>query len=77
MLLGIVSPVVNLNPRFDVPEWEQEGGIDDIVDVARAAERLGTGGCRAPSMWPFRWPPRQTRGGRYWDPLTTLSFVAA
>ena len=41
MRLGIVTPVVSLNPRFPVPEWEQQGGIDDIVDVARAAERLG------------------------------------
>ncbi|HXQ89929.1 MAG TPA: hypothetical protein VN768_00150, partial [Acidimicrobiales bacterium] len=39
--MGIVTPVVNLNPRFDPPPWERDGGIDDVLLVARAAERLG------------------------------------
>ncbi len=77
MRLGIVTPVVNLNPRFDVPQWEQQGGIDDIVEVARAAERLGYGWVSCPEHVAIPVDTAATRGGRYWDPLTTLSFVAA
>jgi len=75
--LGIVTPVVSLNPRFDVPPWEQEGGIDDIVEVARAAERLGYGWVSCPEHVAIPVDSAAIRGGRYWDPLTTLSFVAA
>ncbi|HXW34059.1 MAG TPA: hypothetical protein VEJ87_05725, partial [Acidimicrobiales bacterium] len=41
MHLGIVTPVVNLNPRFDPPAWEREGGIAEIAEVACAADELG------------------------------------
>jgi probable F420-dependent oxidoreductase len=75
--LGIVTPVVNLNPRFDPPEWEQHGGIDDIVEVARAAERLGYAWVSCPEHVVIPAPTAATRGGRYWDPLATLSYVAA
>ncbi len=75
--LGIVTPVVNLNPRFDPPAWEVEGGIDDIVEVARAAERLGYEWVSCPEHVVIPTPTAATRGGRYWDPLATLSFVAA
>jgi probable F420-dependent oxidoreductase len=75
--LGIVTPVVNLNPRFDSASWEQRGGIDDIVEVARAAERLGYQWVSCPEHIAIPEPMAATRGGRYWDPLTTLSFVAA
>ena len=77
MRLGIVTPVVNLNPRFDPPEWERRGGIDDIVEVARAAERLGYGWVSCPEHVVVPTSTAGTRGGRYWDPLATLSFVAA
>ena len=77
MRLGIVTPVVNLNPRFDSATWEQRGGIDDIVEVSRAAERLGYQWVSCPEHIAIPEPMAATRGGRYWDPLTTLSFVAA
>jgi len=75
--LGIVTPVVNLNPRFDPPEWEQQGGIDDIVEVARAAERAGYEWVSCPEHVAIPRSTATARGGRYWDPLTTLAFVAA
>jgi probable F420-dependent oxidoreductase len=77
MRLGIVTPVVNLNPRFDVAPWEQGGGIDDIVEVARAAEGMGYQWVSCPEHVAIPEPTASTRGGRYWDPLTTLSFIAA
>jgi len=75
--LGIVTPVVNLNPRFDPPPWEVDGGIDDIVAVARAAERLGYDWVSCPEHIAIPEEVAGARGARYWDPLTTLSFVAA
>ena len=77
MRLGIVTPVVNLNPRFDSAPWEERGGIDDIVEVSRAAERLGYQWVSCPEHVAIPEAMAATRGGRYWDPLTTLSFVAA
>lgn len=77
MDLGIVTPVVNLNPRFDPPAWERHGGIDDIVEVACAAERLGYRWVSCPEHVVIPEATAATRGGRYWDPVATLSFVAA
>ncbi len=77
MDLGIVTPVVNLNPRFDPPAWERHGGIDDIVEVARAAEHLGYRWVSCPEHVVIPEPTAATRGGRYWDPVATLSYVAA
>ncbi len=75
--LGIVTPVVNLNPRFDPPEWEERGGIEDVVEVARAAERTGYEWVSCPEHVAIPSAAAGTRGGRYWDPLTTLAYVAA
>ena len=77
MELGIVTPVVNLNPRFEPPAWERDGGIDDIVAVAQAAERLGYRWVSCPEHVVIPEDVAATRGGRYWDPLATLSYVAA
>ncbi|HUY64258.1 MAG TPA: TIGR03619 family F420-dependent LLM class oxidoreductase [Acidimicrobiales bacterium] len=77
MRLGIVTPVVNLNPRFDPPAWELEGGIDDIVVVARAAEAAGYEWLSCPEHVLIPTSVAETRGGRYWDPVVTLSYVAA
>ncbi len=77
MDLGIVTPVVNLNPRFDPPTWERNGGIDDIVEVARAAEHLGYRWVSCPEHVAIPEATAATRGGQYWDPVTTLSYVAA
>lgn len=75
--LGVVTPVVSRNPRVDPPPWEAEGGIDDVVAVAVAAEASGYGwvGCPEHVAVPARATAR--RGGCYWDPLVTLGFVAA
>ncbi len=77
MRLGIVTPVVNLNPRFDPPEWERAGGIDDVIAVAGEAERLGYDFVGCPEHVAIPDAVAATRGGRYWDPVTTLAFVAA
>jgi probable F420-dependent oxidoreductase len=75
--LGIVTPIVNLNPRFEAPAWERDGTVDDVVAVAGEAERLGYGWISCPEHVAIPEAVASVRGGRYWDPLVTLSFVAA
>jgi probable F420-dependent oxidoreductase len=75
--LGLVTPIVNLNPRFEAPAWERDGGIDDVVAVACEAERLGYGWISCPEHVAIPAEVASVRGGRYWDPLVTLSYVAA
>ncbi len=44
---------------------------------SRAAERAGYGWVSCPEHIAIPGSTASARGGRYWDPLTTLSFVAA
>jgi probable F420-dependent oxidoreductase len=75
--LGIVTPIVNLNPRFEAPAWERDGTMADVVSVAQEAERLGYGWVSCPEHIAIPEEVASVRGGRYWDPLVTLSFVGA
>jgi probable F420-dependent oxidoreductase len=49
----------------------------DVVAVAREAERLGYGWVSCPEHIAIPEAVASVRGGRYWDPLVTLSYVAA
>ena len=75
--LGIVTPVVHINPRFEPPSWESAGTIDDIVVVAKEAERLGYDWVAASEHIAIPQEATGVRGPRYWDPVATLSYVAA
>jgi probable F420-dependent oxidoreductase len=75
--LGIVTPVVHINPRFDPPSWESTGTIEDILAVAKAAERFGYDWVACSEHIAIPLSATDVRGPRYWDPVTTLSFVAA
>jgi probable F420-dependent oxidoreductase len=75
--LGIVTPVVHINPRFDPPSWESTGTIEDVLAVARAAERFGYDWVACSEHIAIPLDATNVRGPRYWDPITTLSFVAA
>jgi probable F420-dependent oxidoreductase len=75
--LGIVTPVVHINPRFDPPGWESTGTIEDIVAVAKAAERFGYDWVACSEHIAIPQSATNVRGPRYWDPTTALAFVAA
>lgn len=77
MHLGIWTPVVNLNPRFDSADWELRGGMDDVLAVAEAADGLGYKWLGCPEHVAVPQRAVGVAGGRYWDPLVTLSYVAA
>jgi probable F420-dependent oxidoreductase len=76
MRFGILSPVLFRTPGQFSP-WEVDGGPDDVVAVGQAADRLGYHHltCSEHVAVPAR--QAEKRGGTYWDPLATLSFLAA
>jgi probable F420-dependent oxidoreductase len=77
MRLGLVPPIVNRNPRFEPPAWEVSAGIEELVEVARAAERLGYEFVCFPGHVAIPEDVAAVRGGIYWDPVATMSYVAA
>ncbi|MFI7524070.1 TIGR03619 family F420-dependent LLM class oxidoreductase [Nocardia salmonicida] len=81
MRMGISTPVV-----LDIPgrsaEWERTAGIAEIVRIAEAADRLGFDHLTCSEHVAVAGESSSamlggTRGTRYWDPLATLSFLAA
>jgi probable F420-dependent oxidoreductase len=75
--LGLVTPVLSLNPRFAPPAWELDGDIDDVVAVAQAAESLGYDWLGCPEHVAIPVKAAEQRGSRYWDPVAALSYLAA
>ncbi len=74
--LGILTPGTVAYPG-GFNEWERGCTIDDMALVAQVADRLGYHHltCAEHVMVPADVAP--VRGGTYWDPLVTLSFLAA
>ena len=75
--LGIVTPVLHMNPRFDPPEWEVTASFDDVVAVVQEAERLGYDWVACSEHIAIPSAASTVRGGRYFDPFSTLGFLAA
>jgi probable F420-dependent oxidoreductase len=75
--LGIVTPVLHMNPRFDPPEWEVTAGVDDVVEVVQQAEALGYDWVACSEHIAIPAAASTVRGGRYWDPFSTLGYFAA
>jgi probable F420-dependent oxidoreductase len=75
--LGIVTPVLHMNPRFDPPEWEVSASVDDVVAVVQEAERLGYDWVACSEHIAIPSAASTVRGGRYFDPFSTLGFLAA
>ncbi len=77
LALGIVTPVLHMNPRFDPPEWEVTAGVDDVVWVVQEAEKLGYDWVSCSEHIAIPAPASSVRGGRYFDPFSTLGYFAA
>lgn len=77
MDLGIFLPMVSLPPRFPAAAWEVAGSIDDLTSAARAAEGAGYRFLCAPEHIALPASRENARGGRYWDPFSTLGYLAA
>src|ERR1700704_6708082 len=76
MKIGIVTPVLTLLPRAHA-RWEETGTLDDVVDIAREAERLGYHHLTCSEHVAIPTDVAEVRGGTYWDALATLSYLAA
>jgi probable F420-dependent oxidoreductase len=74
--LGLVTPVLTLLPRAHAT-WEESGTFADVLAIVREAERLGFHHCTCSEHVAIPVPVAETRGGRYWDPLSTFGALGA
>ena len=76
MRVGLVTPVVVQIPG-SAAGWEAAAGPRDLIRVAQAAERLGYAHLTCSEHVAVPSEVAEQRGLVYWDPLATLSFLAA
>jgi len=76
MRIGLVTPIVTLNPRAH-NEWEVGATFDDVVAIAEAADRLGWHHLTCSEHVAVPTTAATRRGSRYWDPLATFGYLAA
>jgi probable F420-dependent oxidoreductase len=74
--IGVITPIVILLPRSH-NAWEIDASVDDLVEVARAADRLGYHHLTASEHLAVPVDVEARRGKRYWDLLSTLAYLAA
>lgn len=77
MRFGLVTPVMQRNPRFDPPPWEDAAGIEEVATLASAADDLGYEFLSFPEHVALPTAVASRRGGIYWAPLPTMGYVAA
>jgi probable F420-dependent oxidoreductase len=73
---GIQLPVQAQSTAF-VEEWEASAGVGELAVVARTAERAGLSYVAACDHVAVPKDQASTLGTTWWDPIATLSYVAA
>jgi probable F420-dependent oxidoreductase len=76
MKFGILTPVVALVPNAH-SDWEVDGTIDDVRQIAVTADRLGYQFLTCSEHIAVPLHGMDLPGPRYWDPLCTLGYIAA
>ena len=76
MRMGIITPVVTLNPRAH-GTWEDAAGLPELTAIAETADRLGYHHLTCSEHVAVPTEAAARRGSRYWDPLATLGYLAA
>jgi probable F420-dependent oxidoreductase len=76
MRLSIVTPVVTRVPGAHA-RWEEAAGMAELVEVARAADRLGYHHLTCSEHVGIPTDAAEVRGATYWDPLATFGYLAA
>lgn len=76
MRMGILTPVVTLNPRAH-GTWEEAAGLPELTAIAETADRLGYHHLTCSEHVAVPVDAARRRGSRYWDPLATLGYLAA
>ena len=74
--LSISTPVVTMLPQISA-EWEKRASIEDLAQIAEAADRLGYHHLTCSEHIALPADEQNPRGARYWDPLATLGYLAA
>lgn len=77
MKLGIWLPLVVKTPPHVVEQWEVDGDGDDMAAVAAVADAAGYDYLFAADHVALPVELEAVRGNTYWDPFSTLGFVAA
>ena len=73
---GLITPVLTLLPRAHA-RWEQLGGIEEVLAIAVASDRLGFHHITCSEHVAISNDVAEVRGSRYWDPLATFGYLAA
>lgn len=73
MLFGIGPPVVTLSGNR--PKWEHSAGLDEVVQIATTADRLGYDYMTVGDHVAV--PPDLPRGSQFWDGIATFSYLSA
>lgn len=76
MRIGLSTPIVVQIPGVASP-WEIMAGAAELVRVAETADALGFDHLTCAEHIGVPTGAAATRGSTYWDPLATLSFLAA
>ena len=76
MRIGLSTPVVMQLPEVS-SAWERDAGVEDLADIARAADDLGFDHLTCAEHVAVPLADEGGRGLTYWDPLATLAFLAA
>lgn len=74
--LGLNTPLLTALPGNFGP-WERSATVADLSRVVVEAERLGFDHVTCSEHVAVPTTVAEQRGGTYWDPLATLSFLAA
>lgn len=77
MKLGIWLPIISRTPPNVGAPWELDGGAEDIAAVAVCAESAGFEYLFVAEHVALPVSKKDQRGEIYWDPFTTLGYVAA
>ncbi|MET8428101.1 TIGR03619 family F420-dependent LLM class oxidoreductase [Nocardia sp. NPDC004860] len=76
MRLGLSTPIVVQVPGVASP-WEATAGPEDLTRIATAADELGFDHLTCSDHVGVPAAAASVRGATYWDPLATLSYLAA
>jgi probable F420-dependent oxidoreductase len=74
--LGLITPIATQLPSGHAG-WEADAGIEEMVQVARAADRLGFDHLTCSEHVAVPAADAAVRGATYWDPLATFGYLAA
>lgn len=74
--IGIQTPIVIQTPGGHA-RWEEDASIEDLREIAITADRLGYHHLTCSEHVAVPADAAEIRGAVYWDPVATLSWIAA